>query len=87
MGRKLYVGNLPYSVNEDQLTDMFSEVGQVDSVRVITDKFSGKSKGFGFVEMSTDKAAQDAIILDSSLKSIDEIVAHILDALKDKKLL
>jgi RNA recognition motif-containing protein len=61
MGRKLYVGNLPYSVNEDQLTDMFSEVGQVDSVRVITDKFSGKSKGFGFVEMSTDKAAQDAI--------------------------
>lgn len=61
MGRKLYIGNLPYSVSEDQLTDMFSACGQVESVRVITDKFSGRSKGFGFVEMGSDQAAQDAI--------------------------
>lgn len=61
MGKKLYVGNLPYSTSDQQLADMFSQVGTVDSSRVITDRETGRSKGFGFVEMSTDSEAQDAI--------------------------
>ena len=61
MGRKLYVGNLPYSIDDDSLMDLFSQVGPVESVKVITDRFSGRSKGFGFVEMATDEKAQEAI--------------------------
>ncbi len=61
MGRRLYVGGLPYSVNEQQLTDLFSQHGTVESAKVITDKFSGQSKGFGFVEMGSDEEAQKAI--------------------------
>ena len=61
MGRKLYVGNLPYSTDDNKLTDAFSECGTVDSARVITDRDSGRSKGFGFVEMSEDSEAQACI--------------------------
>ena len=61
MGRRLYVGGLAYSVNEQQLTDLFSQHGTVESAKVITDKFSGQSKGFGFVEMGSDEEAQKAI--------------------------
>lgn len=61
MGKKLYVGGLPYSATDDQLKQHFSQAGNVDSATVITDKFSGRSKGFGFVEMSTDGEAQKAI--------------------------
>ena len=61
MGRKLYVGNLPFSATESTLSDLFSQVGQVDSARLITDRDSGRSKGFGFVEMGTDEEAQKAI--------------------------
>lgn len=61
MGKKLYVGSLPYSTNEDELRDMFGACGSVDSVAIIQDKFSGKSKGFGFVEMSNDDEAEKAI--------------------------
>ena len=61
MGRKLYVGGLAYSMNEQQLTDLFSPHGTVESAKVIMDKFSGQSKGFGFVEMGTDDEAQKAI--------------------------
>ena len=61
MGNKLYVGNLPYSITESSLTEMFSAAGTVDSVRLITDRESGRSKGFGFVEMSTDEEAEKAI--------------------------
>jgi len=61
MGRKLYVGNLPFSATENSLTDLFSQCGTVDSSRLITDRDSGRSKGFGFVEMSTDEEAQKAI--------------------------
>ena len=61
MGRKLYVGNLPYSVTEDRLSDAFADCGTVDSARVITDRDTGRSKGFGFVEMSSDDEAQAAI--------------------------
>ena len=61
MGRKLYVGNLPYSASEQTLHDTFSQCGVVDSVNLITDRDTGRSKGFGFVEMSTDQEAQAAI--------------------------
>lgn len=61
MGKKLYVGNLPYSITEDEVRAMFAEVGSVTSVALITDRATGRAKGFGFVEMETEQAAQDAI--------------------------
>jgi len=61
MGRKLYVGNLPYSVTQQSLEETFSQCGTVDSVKVITDRDTGQSKGFAFVEMSRDGEAQKAI--------------------------
>jgi RNA recognition motif-containing protein len=60
MGRKLYVGNLPYSATEQSLREAFAASGTVDSVSLITDRDSGQSKGFGFVEMATDAEAQAA---------------------------
>ncbi|MCM2280923.1 MAG: RNA-binding protein [Bdellovibrionaceae bacterium] len=61
MGKKLYVGNLPFTVTDQGLVDAFSECGTVESAKIITDRDSGRSKGFGFVEMSSDQEAQDAI--------------------------
>jgi RNA recognition motif-containing protein len=61
MGRKLYVGNLAYGVDSSQLEQLFSAHGTVESAQVITDRDSGRSKGFGFVEMSSDSEAQAAI--------------------------
>ncbi len=61
MGRKLYVGNLPYSVNQQSLQDTFSHCGTVESVNVIMDRDTGQSKGFAFVEMTRDNEAQKAI--------------------------
>lgn len=61
--KKLYVGNLPYGVTDDQLRELVSKAGTVTSATVITDSYSGRSKGFGFVEMSTDEEAQKAIEL------------------------
>jgi len=60
MGRKLYVGNLPYSATEQSLREAFAASGTVDSVSVITDRDTGQSKGFAFVEMSSDSEAQAA---------------------------
>ncbi len=60
MAAKLYVGNLPYSVTEERLQQHFAQYGSVLSARIITDKFSGRSKGFGFVEMTSDDEAQRA---------------------------
>ncbi|MBK8954931.1 MAG: RNA-binding protein [Saprospiraceae bacterium] len=57
----LYVGNLDYTVKEPQLEAMFAEYGEVSSVKIITDKMTGRSKGFGFVEMPNDDEAQEAI--------------------------
>lgn len=57
----IYVGNLPWKATEDSLKEEFSTFGQVVSVKIITDKFTGKSKGFGFVEMANDAEAQNAI--------------------------
>jgi cold-inducible RNA-binding protein len=61
MAKKLYVGGLPYSTTEDQLKDAFGQAGSVESASIIMDKMSGRSKGFGFVEMSSDAEAQSAI--------------------------
>jgi RNA recognition motif-containing protein len=61
MGKKLFVGNLAYSVDSDQLQSIFSAVGNVTSAQVIMDRSTGRSKGFGFVEMETDQAANDGI--------------------------
>ncbi len=61
MGAKLYVGNLPYSVTEERLQQHFAQHGSVVSARIITDKFTGRSKGFGFVEMSSDQEAERAV--------------------------
>ena len=60
MGTKLYVGGLPYSVTEGRLQEIFSAHGSVESANVISDKFTGRSRGFGFVEMSTAEEAQKA---------------------------
>ncbi|MDO8547788.1 MAG: RNA-binding protein [Nitrospirota bacterium] len=61
MSTKLYVGGLPYSVTEQQLSELFAQQGTVSSAKVITDKFTGQSRGFGFVEMSTAEEAKKAI--------------------------
>lgn len=61
MGSKLYVGGLPYATTESQLTTLFAAHGTVESARVIADKFTGQSRGFGFVEMSTSEEAKAAI--------------------------
>jgi RNA recognition motif-containing protein len=58
---RIYVGNLKYAVTDEQLREMFSEFGEVASADVIKDKFSGQSKGFGFVDMPNDAEAGDAI--------------------------
>jgi RNA recognition motif-containing protein len=64
VAKKLYVGNLAYSVTNEDLKDLFSQSGTVESVAVISDKFSGQSKGFGFVEMDAGEA-------DAAIKSLD----------------
>ena len=61
MGKKLYVGNLPFSATEDELREIFERHGKVDSVSVITDRETGRARGFGFVEMAEASAAADAI--------------------------
>lgn len=61
MAKKLYVGGLPYSASEDTLKEMFSQAGTVESAMIIMDKISGRSKGFGFVEMSSEEEAAKAI--------------------------
>lgn len=61
MGKKLYVGNLSYSMNDESLVSLFSSHGNVESARVVTDRETGRSKGFAFVEMSSDSEANNAI--------------------------
>jgi RNA recognition motif-containing protein len=61
MGRRLYVGNLPYKATDEELTALFSTVGDVASACVMRDMATGRARGFGFVEMTTDEAAQKAI--------------------------
>ncbi len=61
MGRKLFVGNLPFSTDERQLQELFQAVGPVDSVNIVRDQATGRARGFAFVEMQSDEAAQAAI--------------------------
>lgn len=61
MGKKIYVGNLPFSVNDATLSATFAAFGKVESATVVTDRDSGRSKGFGFVEMSSEAEAKEAI--------------------------
>jgi len=61
MSRKIYVGNMNYATTEDSLRELFSQFGGVDSVAVIVDRATGRAKGFAFVEMENDEAAQSAI--------------------------
>ena len=63
MSTKLYVGNLAYNASEDELKELFSQAGEVVSAKIITDKFSGQARGFGFVEMATNEDAQKAITM------------------------
>jgi RNA recognition motif-containing protein len=69
MGKKLYVGNLPYSISESSLNSLFSECGTVESVKIISDRETGRSKGFAFVEMADDQGAEKAI---STLNGSDQ---------------
>lgn len=61
MGKKLFVGNVPYNITEDELKTAFSEAGEVESVAIITDKMTGRPRGFVFVEMATEEGAQKAV--------------------------
>jgi len=61
VGTKLYVGSLPYSTTEQELTELFAQHGSVQSAKVISDRYTGQSRGFGFVEMATAEEAQKAI--------------------------
>ncbi|MBI4426172.1 MAG: RNA-binding protein [Candidatus Kerfeldbacteria bacterium] len=61
MANKLYVGGIPYTTTDDSLKQHFSQAGTVTSSTIITDKMSGRSRGFGFIEMSTDEEAQKAV--------------------------
>jgi RNA recognition motif-containing protein len=63
MNLKLYVGNLPFGISEDDLRKLFAEAGEVQSVKIVTDSYSGQSRGFGFVEMASKEAAEKAISL------------------------
>lgn len=61
MAKKLYVSNLPYNASDEELKEFFSQAGAVESATIIRDKMTGRSRGFGFVEMSTDEEAEKAI--------------------------
>ena len=61
MGKKLYVGNLPFNSTDESLQEIFGQAGSVQSAKIITDRDTGRSKGFGFVEMASDQEAADAI--------------------------
>ena len=61
MNKKLYVGNLDYSITQDQLREHFAQAGNVADAVIITDKYSGRGKGFGFVEMASEEEAKQAI--------------------------
>jgi RNA recognition motif-containing protein len=61
VAKKLYVGNLAYSTTQEQIQELFSQAGEITEIALITDRDTGRAKGFGFVEMATEEAAQEAI--------------------------
>ena len=79
MSKKLYVGNLPYSITEAALRELFGTAGEVTSVSIITDRVTGRAKGFAFVEMASDEAAQKAITQING-KTIDERAIAVAEA-------
>lgn len=79
MSKKLYVGNLPYSVTEAALRDMFATAGEVTSVAVITDRVTGRAKGFAFVEMSNEEQARQALAQLNG-KTMDERTITVAEA-------
>jgi len=78
MATKLYVGNIPYGITNEQLSEIFSQAGSVVSATIITDRTSGRSKGFGFVEMSNEKEAEEAKKLNG--KELDSRAIAVADA-------
>lgn len=86
MGKRLYVGSLPFEMTEGQLQELFSPCGRVESAKVIVDKVSGRSKGFGFVEMATDLEAQAAIQkMNGSSVGSRQIVVNEARPMEDRK--
>ena len=79
MNKKLFIGGLSFSSTEDSIRDAFAQCGTVVSVTIITDRFSGKPKGFGFVEMSTDEEAKAAIEMWDT-KELDGRTIHVNEA-------
>jgi len=77
--KKLFVGGLPWAVNDQQLGEIFAEAGTVESANVVLDKMTGRSRGFGFVEMSTDEEAQKAVELLNN-KEVDGRTIIVLEA-------
>lgn len=75
MAKRLFVGNLPFTTTEEDLRSMFARAGNVESVNVITDRMSGRSKGFAFVEMATEEEAQKAIKELDGFKIDDRAIA------------
>ena len=83
---KLYVGNLPYSLNDEGLNELFAKIGEVLEAKVIVDKFSGRSKGFGFVTMK-DEATAEAAIKEMNGKEIEgrKIVVNVARPMKPRE--
>jgi len=77
MGRKLYVGNIPYETNEQDLQDLFAQAGTVETITVMRDRDTGRARGFAFVEMANDDAAQKAI---TDLNGADRNSARVVNA-------
>ena len=67
----LYVGNIPYAVKEEELKEIFQEIGTVTSIKIITDKYTGRSKGFGFIEMENDEQ-EEAAVNELNRKEVNE---------------
>ena len=85
MSKKLYVGNLPYSANQESLEELFGRFGEVGSVNIIKDRDSGQSKGFAFVEMVRDGEADKAIHeLDGTIMSDREIKINVAKPMKPR---
>lgn len=85
MAKRLFVGGLPWSITDQELQDMFAQHGAVTSARVITDKFTGRSKGFGFVEFSNDEDADKAIkALDGSTIQERKIIVNVARPMEER---
>ena len=79
MGKKLYVGNLPFNASDESLHEVFSQAGNVESAKIIMDRDTGRSKGFGFVEMSNDQEAADAIHMEHEIRGAGAAACRLRD--------